>query len=59
MQGEFPLELLVTTEFKEENGKTTMTLTHYGMPGGEVGEMANTSWNEMFDKLAENLPSSK
>lgn len=55
MKDDFPMEMLVTVTFEEENGKTKMTLKHAGMPAGEMGEMAQTGWNESFDKLAESL----
>ena len=55
MQDDMPTEMLVTVTFEDENGKTKMTLKHAGMPAGEMGEMAQTGWNESFDKLAESL----
>lgn len=55
MEGKIPEELLITVEFREENGKTIMTLTHFGMPAGEMGEMATEGWNQFFDKLVEAL----
>lgn len=58
MQEEIPEVLLITIEFREENGKTIMTLTHLGMPAGEMGEMATSGWNEFFDKLVATLQSS-
>lgn len=57
MQVEMPLELLIIVEFREENGKTIMTLTHRGLPAGEMGEMAGAGWNQFFDKLVEVLRS--
>jgi uncharacterized protein YndB with AHSA1/START domain len=59
MTGEFPLELLVTVTFKEQKGKTTMTLRHEGMPPGEMTESAKAGWNESFDKLAAILDEEK
>ena len=53
MVGDFPLELLVTVALEEQDGKTTMTLTHAGFPEGEIREMAAAGWNGSFDKLAE------
>ncbi len=55
MKEDIPEELLITVEFTEENGKTTMTLTHLGLPLGEMSEMASTGWSEFFDKLVEAL----
>ena len=46
------MELLVTIEFEVLAGKTKMTLTHSGIPAGEIKEMTDKSWNESFDKLA-------
>lgn len=47
----FPAELLVTIELEDLGDKTRMTLTHEGLPSGEISEMTNAGWNEMFDKL--------
>ncbi|MFH1194328.1 MAG: SRPBCC domain-containing protein [bacterium] len=49
---EWPMELLVKIELEDLNGKTKMTLTHSGIPAGELREMTGKSWNESFDKLA-------
>ena len=54
MEG-FPLELQVTVTFEEHNGKTKMTLTHIGIPSGQMTDLTNAGWNESFDKLAESL----
>ena len=51
MEG-FPLELQITVEFEEHEGKTKMTLTHEGIPSGKMTELTNAGWNESFDKLA-------
>jgi uncharacterized protein YndB with AHSA1/START domain len=55
MEGEWPLELLITVTFEETGGKTKMTLLHEGMPAGQMSELAEAGWNESFDKLAEYL----
>lgn len=55
MEGDFPMELMVTVTFEEMNGKTKMTLRHAGFPAGEMFEMAGAGWNTSFDKLAESL----
>ncbi len=52
MEGDWPLELLVTVTFEETGGRTTMTLRHEGMPAGQMSELAEAGWNESFDKLA-------
>jgi uncharacterized protein YndB with AHSA1/START domain len=55
MVGEFPIEMLVTVTFEDQDGKTKMTLRHAGMPAGENRDGANQGWNESFDKLAEEI----
>ena len=55
MEGDWPLELLITVTFDETGGKTTMTLRHAGMPAGQNRELAEAGWNESFDKLADYL----
>ena len=60
MGADFPLELQITVTFEEvegeedksKNKKTKMTLTHVGLPAGQMIEMAGAGWNESFDKLA-------
>ena len=52
--GEWPDELRLTVHLVEQNGKTSMTLTHEGIPA-EMHEMCNTGWNESFDKMAASL----
>jgi uncharacterized protein YndB with AHSA1/START domain len=56
MEG-MPLEMLVTVEFEEQDGKTKMTLTH-----SELGELSENikkdmeqGWNESFDKIDSQL----
>ncbi len=49
--GEWPLELIVTMTFEDMNGKTKFTLTHSGLPEGEVRSMTGAGWSESFDKL--------
>ena len=55
MPGEFPLEMDVMITFEDMQGKTKMTLEHFGMPAGESGEMASMGWNQSFDKLEASL----
>lgn len=55
MSGEWPLELLVTVTFEEQEGKTRLTLRHAGIPAGEMREQCEAGWNESFEKLAESL----
>ncbi len=53
MEG-FPLEMLVTFEFEEQNGKTKMTLTHTGIENidEKIREGMDQGWNQSFDKIA-------
>jgi uncharacterized protein YndB with AHSA1/START domain len=55
MPADFPQDLLVTMTFEEVDGKTKLTLTHQGLPAGEVGEQTEAGWNESLDKLADSL----
>lgn len=55
MGDDFPDVMLVTIEFEDLGGTTKMTLTHAGIPAGEMGDMTNAGWNESFDKLAASL----
>lgn len=52
MDPSFPRELLVTVTFEDLDGKTRMTLSHAGMPEGEMKEMTGLGWQTSFDKLA-------
>jgi uncharacterized protein YndB with AHSA1/START domain len=52
MAGEWADEMLVTLTLEQQQGKTTLTLRHAGLPAGEIQEMTGTGWNESFDKLA-------
>ena len=55
MEGDFPLEMLITVTFEDLGGKTKMTLRHAGLPAGEHQAGANQGWSESLDKLAEYL----
>ena len=57
MPGDMPLEMLVTVTFSEQGGKTVMTLTHSGMPAGDMGDNAKEGWSQSFDKMATVLES--
>jgi uncharacterized protein YndB with AHSA1/START domain len=50
MVWDWPLELIVTTLFEDENWKTRMTLTHEWVPPEIIADCI-ASWNEQFDKL--------
>jgi uncharacterized protein YndB with AHSA1/START domain len=52
MQDDMPLEMLVTVILTEQGGKTVMTLTHSGVPAGEMGDNTREGWSQSFDKLA-------
>ncbi len=54
MEG-FPAEMQVTVTFEEHSGKTKMTLQHFGLPEGEMRNLASAGWNQSLDKLAESL----
>jgi uncharacterized protein YndB with AHSA1/START domain len=53
--GDFPMELSVTVTFKDLGDKTEMTLTHAGLPAGEILEGTRAGWDSSFDKLEETL----
>jgi uncharacterized protein YndB with AHSA1/START domain len=57
MGSDIPLELLTIVTFKDQDGKTKMTLIHRGFPPGEHRDNAREGWSESFDKLAEYLAS--
>lgn len=52
---DLPLEFKVVLTFEEHDGKTTMTLQHYGLGDGEMAEMTVIGWTQSFDKLAASL----
>ena len=54
MQGNWPMELLVTVTFEEIGGKTKMNLQQVGVPQ-EMYDECTKGWNECFDKLEENM----
>ena len=55
MQGDWPLELMVTVTFEDHNGKTKLTLRHAGLPQGEMFKMTTDGWNESLDKFEASL----
>jgi len=55
MEGDWADEMLVTLTFEDRNGKTRFTLSHTGLPEGQMRDMTGSGWNESFDKLAEIL----
>ncbi|MDD1774176.1 MAG: SRPBCC domain-containing protein [Methanobacterium sp.] len=59
MDGDWPLELIVSVTFHEENGKTRFTLQHTSFPDHENMSMAEAGWNESLDKLANFLEKMK
>ena len=48
------LELLVTVEFEEVDGKTNLLLQHAGLPA-EMSEDCMKGWQSSFDKLERNI----
>lgn len=55
MSGDWPMELLITVNFKEEEGGTRFTLEHQGFPNHEMSSMAEVGWQESLDKLEDHL----
>jgi uncharacterized protein YndB with AHSA1/START domain len=55
MGADVPTEFLVTVTLEDVGGKTRMTLTHIGLPAGEMEAMTVQGWNGSFDKLAVSL----
>lgn len=55
MSPDLPLIMEVTVYLEELDGKTRMTMTHVGIPQGEMFDMTHAGWNESFDKLDESL----
>ncbi len=51
---EMPMSLLVTLQFKEENGKTTMHLQHEGLPV-DMADDCVKGWQSSFDKMESNI----
>jgi uncharacterized protein YndB with AHSA1/START domain len=51
MSPDFPLEMLVTVLFEDQDGKTKVTLKHSRLPATTEGQGAQQGWNESFDKL--------
>jgi uncharacterized protein YndB with AHSA1/START domain len=54
MNGDIPLEMMVTVTFEEAAGKTIMTMRHAGLPTPDA-EGANEGWSQSFNKLAAHL----
>ena len=54
MPGEWPMESLITVEFKENDGKTDFSLKHEGLPS-EIYDDCIDGWQQSFDKLEENI----
>lgn len=59
MKGDWPLELVASFAFEEQDGKTKLTLRHEGFPDAENRDMAGAGWNESFDKLESCLAKAK
>jgi uncharacterized protein YndB with AHSA1/START domain len=54
MEG-FPLEMVTTVTFEEQDGKTKLTVRQAGLPAGEMAEQTEAGWNESLDKLEASL----
>jgi uncharacterized protein YndB with AHSA1/START domain len=61
MSGDWPLEMLVTVMFEEQEGRTLLTLKHSGIDGISDTDRDNMEqgWSQSFDKLAEYLEKEK
>lgn len=55
MADDIAFEMHVTVTFEDRGGKTALTVTHAGLPAGDMSESASQGWNESFDKLAASL----
>lgn len=51
MSAEFPLEMLLTVIFEEQDKKTKLTIRHDGIPASDI-EGARAGWGTSLDKLA-------
>jgi uncharacterized protein YndB with AHSA1/START domain len=51
LSANYPLELLLTVTFEEQDGKTRLALRHSGHPPEDI-ENARQGWNESLDKFA-------
>jgi len=57
MSGDWPIEMLITVTFEEQDGKTKLTLRHSGIEGftdKDIQDMRQ-GWNESLDKLSDLL----
>jgi len=59
IEEDWPLKLLVTVTFDEEDGKTKLKLRHEGIPAGENRDLTEAGWKESFDKLSKYLETMK
>jgi uncharacterized protein YndB with AHSA1/START domain len=59
IEEDWPLKLLVTVTFEEEDGKTKLKLRHEGIPAGENRDLTEAGWKESFDKLSKYLETMK
>ncbi len=51
LTAKYPLELLLTVTFEEQDGKTRLALRHAGHPPEDI-ENARQGWNESLNKFA-------
>jgi uncharacterized protein YndB with AHSA1/START domain len=54
LKGDWPDELLITVEFGESEGKSSLWLRHEGIPA-EAFDDCVSGWQECFDKLEEKV----
>jgi uncharacterized protein YndB with AHSA1/START domain len=48
---DFPKDVLTVITFKTVGSKTELTVTEYGLPGGQMGEFAEIGLNQSLDKM--------
>jgi hypothetical protein len=45
----FPLEMLLTVKFAKQEGKTTLTVGHGGIPAAEI-DSGNAGWTDLHTR---------
>jgi hypothetical protein len=48
---DFPKDVYTVVTFKALGDQTELTVTEYGIPGGQMGEYAEIGLNQTLDKL--------
>jgi uncharacterized protein YndB with AHSA1/START domain len=52
MSGDHPSEGRIAVTFEDDDGRTKLTVRYYGIPPGDLRDLAEAGWNETLDKLA-------